>query len=303
MTHRLLIAVDGSPFSEQAVSYAASAGRRISDLGFTLLQVRSPSPGNDDLGEGGGTAEAPDDGTRGGEGVAAWRGRMVAAGIDPGRVDVVEVPQRKGVAEDILSYARAGRYDAILVGRRGRGRLRSVFMGSVTAGILGRSNTVPVWVVDGRVDFGSVLVAVDGSEGALRAVEHLSDILAGADDSVAVTLFHVVQRFGASCPIDVEPSASRLAAVGQRGSQHCIDRFWERAQETLAAAGVAGGRLRLDTADRRMRPGRAILDKVLGEGHDTVVIGRRGASRSVFTGSVSRYLTDHVADRALWVVS
>ena len=47
----------------------------------------------------------------------------------------------------------------------------------------------------------------------------------------------------------------------------------------------------------------AIVDEAKKENYGTVVIGRRGASKAFFMGSVSRYVLDRFSNRALWLVS
>jgi nucleotide-binding universal stress UspA family protein len=309
MNRKVLVAVDGSPPSSKAVSYAASAGRRIPDLGFTLYYVLPPVP-ESLLKEAREDAEVRDEIERlarrekeAGEGIlSGYRTRMTDAGLAPDRIDLVVVARSHGVAKAILEFGQEGRYHAILVGRRGRRRLMTVFMGSVTASLLEHSNYLPIWVVDGPVTFRSVLVAVDGSESSLRAVEHLAEMLAGTE-TIEVTLFHVVPRFGEACPVDAAETDSRLSAIGRRGNQHCIDHFYPKARAALAAAGLSASRVRFETSDQRLSPGKAILEKAQAEEHDTVVIGRRGLSRSFFTGSVSRYVMDRGTGHALWVVS
>ena len=54
---------------------------------------------------------------------------------------------------------------------------------------------------------------------------------------------------------------------------------------------------------RAVNVGKAILDEAKKGNYGTVVIGRRGASKAFFMGSVSRYVLDRISNRALWLVS
>jgi hypothetical protein len=46
-----------------------------------------------------------------------------------------------------------------------------------------------------------------------------------------------------------------------------------------------------------------ILDEANKGNYGTVVVGRRGAKHAHFFGSVSQYVTERIANRALWLVS
>lgn len=309
MEKKILLAVDGSEPSEQAVRYAANVGLGLPDLGFTLYHVLPPISQTIMDESKSDTAVRKEveliiqkNREAGQNLMESYRLLMGDFGIDAARVDTKVVDRGEGIAKDILEYGQESRHDAIVVGRRGISRLKAVFMGSVTASLLENSNFLPIWVVDGPVSFRSVIMAVDGSESAMRAVDHLCSVLHGSLD-IHITLFHVTPRFSETCPIDARGEDSPLAAVGRRGNKHCIDNFYQKALETFRASGFGKNRIHLKMVDRMLSTGKAILDEAETENHDTIVIGRRGLSRSFFTGSVSRYVMDHATQRALWMIS
>ncbi|MFZ7125846.1 MAG: universal stress protein [Desulfobacterales bacterium] len=309
MKKKIVVAVDGSAPSNQAVRYAADIGKKIGDLDFVLLHVLPQisqilmDEARTDMSVRREIDRIVVKNRKAADSIVEdQKSRMIDHGIDGSRITSSVIEHREGIAKDILEFAQSGRYDAIVIGRRGVSRLKTVFMGSVTANLLENSKFLPVWVVDGSVSFGSVLVAVDGSESALRAVSHLAFIL-GGDTDVRITLFHATPRFTAACPIDTGEVDSALEAIGERGNQHCIDRFQHKAMETFQSAGIPEDRVSLKIAKRVLSPGRAIIEQAEAGSHDTVVIGRRGLSRSFFTGSVSRHVMDRAAHCALWVVS
>ena len=90
----------------------------------------------------------------------------------PGRMIETRVLRgRPGSA--IVEEATDLRADLVVVGSRGLGPLRSVLLGSVSAEVVDHA-PCPVLVARGA-SIGRVLVAVDGSDTARRAVEHLAD--------------------------------------------------------------------------------------------------------------------------------
>lgn len=83
---------------------------------------------------------------------------------------------------DILVLSQAASYDAILVGRRGASYLREWVMGSVTAGLVEHSEVLPIWVVDGDVKTDNIVLAADGSQASLRALDHMIFMLSAKTD-------------------------------------------------------------------------------------------------------------------------
>lgn len=109
-------------------------------------------------------------------------------------------PERYGKIRDILNEGSEGLYDAIILGKRASYSLQWIFErpADETAKALAGDSalTVPLWVCPetepGRQN---VLVGVDGSEGALRAVDHVGYILSRQDQH-EVTLLNVENGAG-----------------------------------------------------------------------------------------------------------
>ncbi|MGN6243485.1 MAG: universal stress protein [Motilibacteraceae bacterium] len=134
-----------------------------------------------------------------------------------------------------------------------------------------------------------LLVAVDGSEGAAKAVREAGRLAAAAGASVLV----VHQRSDVPAPHGpVEDPEGEAAA----------ERVVDDAAAALNAAGVAD-------VERRVVRGlageeaRALLDVAREAGADIVVVGSRGLGRleGLLLGSVSTKLV-HLADRPVLVV-
>jgi nucleotide-binding universal stress UspA family protein len=74
------------------------------------------------------------------------------------------------------------------------------------------------------------------------------------------------------------------------------------AMQKLEKTGIAADRVEFITTKRKAKVGKMILDEAKKGNYGTVVVGRRGADRAHFFGSVSRYVTERITDRALWLV-
>jgi len=223
-------------------------------------------------------------------------------GISAERIECITRTRNLGYAKDIIECAQTKLYDAILVGRRGVSGIQKMYSGSVTSDILEQSQVIPVWLVDGDVPQGDILIAFDGSEAGLRAVDHAGFIL-GNNPGINLTLLHVSTTAENYCEIDLEkePNAA-LEAIVARGDKTLMDRFCPKALNALKDAGIPEHRIRIETLTGKRRVGKAIMEFAQKGHFSTLVIGRRGVNKSFFMGSASRYIINKLSDRALWVV-
>jgi nucleotide-binding universal stress UspA family protein len=228
--------------------------------------------------------------------------RMAAKGVEAGHIEKLTIQRNIGVADDILALSQAKDFDAILVGRRGASYLREWVMGSVTANLIEHSRVTPIWVVDGKVASPRVLLAADGSQCALRALDHMAFILSGhADPTIHVV--HVQPRFQDYCEIKLpEETVQNAEAVFRQDDQNCMDDFYQQAQAVLDKNGVSPERLQLQSLEASLSVPRTVIQYARQNDFGTIVMGRRGRSNSLFTGSVSRSLLHKTSNLGLWVV-
>ena len=309
MEKKILLVVDGSIHSTRAVTYAARISSVVKELTYTLFYVQ-PTVSQFLLDEAEASLKARAELKRIIRKNAEFaktilkkhKTRLIGMGIGEKRVETVTQQKMMGIARDILEYAQQGLYDAILVGRRGLSRLQKTFMGSTAAKLVEHSRVVPVWVVDGDVKSMKVMLAVDGSETSLRAVDHLG-FMVGGNEKIKVILFHVTPRLRDYCVIDFDEKESEVDQVIAQGARRCIDHFYSHARRKFEEAGLQENQIELKVVKRTMDVGKAILDEAKKGKYGTVVIGRRGVGKAFFMGSVSRHVLDKISERAVWVVS
>jgi nucleotide-binding universal stress UspA family protein len=309
MQKKILVAIDDSPHARQAVEYAARMKALIAGLGFTLLHIQPPiSQFLLDEAKRGGQAQAElkraaarnADASRGL--LARYRELMVRAGVAETEVDLLTLPRHLGVAKDILDQAQIGLYDAILLGRRGISSVQQMFMGSVSAHLIENSAVIPVWLVDGKINSTQVLAAVDGSESALRAVDHMAFMLSG-NPEVKIRFFHVAPRLKDYCEINfAQKPGDGLEALIAQGDKRCMEDFFSAALANLRAAGFQEDQIETETAATLLSVGETILSAAREGGFGTIVMGRRGMNKSFFGGKVSYHVSQKLADAALWLV-
>jgi nucleotide-binding universal stress UspA family protein len=309
MEKKILVAVDDSIHTRQAMHYAVRISSQVTDLWFTLFYVQPTisqyllKEADTDLKA---KAELKKVIRNNDESAHRILGKlkndMVRMGISEARIDLHTKPKTLGLAKDIMDRAQQGLYDAIVVGRRGLSRVQKAFMGSVTANLIEHATFVPLWVVDGNVKSSKIMIAVDGSESSLRAVDHLS-FMVGENPQIRVTMFHVRPTVGDCCVIDFEEKRASAEYLVTRGDRRCVDHFYAHASKILKKANVDERRVEIRTTKRPvLHVGRAIVNEAKKGDYGTVVIGRTGISQAFFMGSVSRYVIDKTSDRALWVV-
>jgi nucleotide-binding universal stress UspA family protein len=309
MERKILIVVDGSIHSTRAVQYAVRMSSVVQELTYTLFHVQPTlSQYLSEEARSNPAAKAhlkkvtrQNDATARGV-LEKHKARMVLMGIGGQRIDVVTQPKVLGIAKDILDYAERGLYDAILIGRRGLTRLQQTFMGSTAAKLVQHSALIPVWVVDGQVESDSLMLAVDGSEASLRAVDHVS-FMVGGNEKIKLTLFHVMPSLKDYCTIDFNETKGEADKIIAQGAKQCIDHFYAQAKKTLMAAGFQEKQIEVKTAKRIRDIGKAVVNQARKGGYGTVVVGRRGIDNAFFMGSVSRQVLDRVSGRAVWVIS
>ena len=306
---KVLVSVDDSKHSNNALNYAARASEFVPDLNYVLfhvqpmvsLFVQDEAKKNmkakielDKL-----LKKNDESARRLLEGVKT---EMMRMGINEDRIEIATRLRNIGLAKDILEYSQENRYDAIVIGRRGLSRVQEMFTSSASANIIEHSQVIPVWLVDGKVNGNKLMVAVDGSEASLRAIDHVSFLLTGNSDA-RLTLLHVTSKARDYCEVnfDEEPSAELEEIVG-RQDQACFDQFYSHALQKFQKSGISEDQLETVTVSKRGNTGKIILENAEEGNFSTLVIGRRGIDKAFFMGSVSRTVISRVADRAVWLV-
>lgn len=309
MGKKILVAVDGSRDSRFVVRYGAAVYQQVRNMTFTLYHAqaaisdyiveeakrnpRAKSELNRLLRKNDETAKQV---------LETQKQQLTDLGVPEAAIETATRPRQLGVAKDILEYGLAGAFDAIAVGRRGVSGLQAMVSGSVSANIVDNSEVVPVWIVDEEAPSNDIMVAVDGSESSLRAVDHLS-FITGGNPGVKISFFHVMPRLQDVCPVDFQDVETQaIEEIVRHGDKVCIDRFFSRALKMLKEAGVQESQVEVASVEGAFRIGKTVMNAYQEGNFGTLVIGRRGMGKKFFTGSVSRQIINQFSKGALWVV-
>jgi len=309
MRKKILIAVDSSIHSKQAVEYSVKMSAIIQDLYYTIFNVQTSVSQFllDEAEKDPKVRETLSKAIKKNESssliiLEKYRNLMVQKGIVPDRIEIISRSKIESVAKDILFFGQKIPYDAVVVGRRGVSRIQKTFMGSVTSNILEHCTAIPVWLIDGTVMPSKIMVAIDGSESSMRAVDHLC-FMVGEDTSVEIVIFHVISSMQKMVTGSSIKKNSDVGKIISESIKQNIDQTLSTVITQFEKAGLKKSQIRVKTSKRFLNPGKAIIDESEKGNYGTVVIGRSSINRSIFTGSVSRYVINHISNRALWIVS
>ncbi len=306
---KIMIAVDDSLHSKNAVHYAAHISVWVKNMSYVLFhaqpmlsqyledEARTDSKSLNQLNRiKAKNIEASH------QLLEQYKSQMVQTGIEESQIQIVTHPVNLGIAKDILEYALKGQYDALVLGRRGISGLVEYYMGSVSSNIVHNSRVTPIWVVGSNVIPAKILVPIDGSEFSLRAIDHLTYIVSDHSD-ISLTFLHVQPKLKDFCKIDFETKeADAFKDLIITSNQNCIDNFYALALNKLKEFGITKDRIEIKTVTSFLSIGSPIVDEVKTRNFDTVVMGRSGINKSFFTGSVTNYVLNNISNAAIWIV-
>ena len=236
--------------------------------------------------------------SKAGEYMQNARAILLNAGFPEEAVKVKIQKRKQGIARDILKEAREG-YAAVVARRRGMGALRGLVVGSIANKLLERLDFLP-FILAGRAPVGTgILLAFDGSPGALRAVDCVGTFLADSDFNVC--LLHVIRGRG-------KASATQQGLFSPQefidGAKIDIAARLEEAQKKMIQAGFAENRISSKLIVGVQSRAEAIVAEARKKNYGTIVMGRRGLSQvqAFFIGRVTNKVIYLGRDRSVWVV-
>ncbi|QTA82969.1 Universal stress protein, UspA-like [Desulfonema limicola] len=152
-----------------------------------------------------------------------------------------------------------------------------------------------------------ILAAVDDSENAMRAVDHVAKFF---NSDCKVTLFSVFHDTATLCDLQSPELSSYF--LSQQSSfctleekrRSLIKDALEKAKASLVEAGFDNANIVIKTQIQKRGIARDIVDEA-GTGYDIIVMGRRGLSglKEFFVGSVSQKVLSLAKDMSILMVN
>jgi nucleotide-binding universal stress UspA family protein len=313
MNKKILVAIDGSRNSLEALDYVNHLGGQCPTINLVLFHVLPPVPPvyREDL-----LADPVAQ-----KYIRQWkqkhqeaieqilhksRDKLIRWGWEEDRIRIKSQEKRIGVARDILFEAHNGLYDAVVLGRRGLTKVEEFFLGSVSGKVLQGAANVPVWLVGRKMPGHNILVALDGSENALRAVDHLSFMVDSCrTEVVKVILLNVWPGLVTLLGPRIIPNLNSLNTSAQENHKIRLEAALDQAESLLLEAGLSARQIKKKFCWRCSDIARAVLTEADKGDCGTIVLGRRGISKTqeFFLGSVSGKIIEQAGQKTVWVVS
>lgn len=227
------------------------------------------------------------------------RQMLLDAGFPKESVTVKIKQSEKGIARDIVEEAKDG-YLAVIISRSGEGKLPEPFLGTNASKVIHKLNFVPVFIAGKRLPGKNILVALDRSEGAMRAVDFVGELMGGHDFNV--TLLHVIRNGE-----QIKPGASYkpLPEEEMQTEEQKMQAVFDEAKRRLVDYGFKSDHVTSKVITGAESPQRTIVREAEQGGYSPIVIGRRGLSKfqEFFMGSVSNQVIQLGVEQAVWVVT
>ena len=227
---------------------------------------------------------------------------LVKMGFDEERIKTVSRKKQIGISQDICVFAESTRVDAVLVTRRSHTDLETFFMGRVTDRLVEQCKNAPVWIVGGSVDSKKVLICVDRSGNALRAVDHVGFMLSGTD--CRITLFNTMRDLKRMIPKEVVEEAPELEKLWEEKAAREVGETMKKAKAMLIEAGIPEDQISKRVVQGSRSPADDIIKEAKEKGYGTIVMGRRGISgfKKFVFGSVTKRILNQAAGFVVWIV-
>ena len=230
------------------------------------------------------------------------KAHLVRKGFNGDMIKTVHRSKEAGIAKDVCTFSDKSEVDAVLVSTKGRSRLQSFFMGEVSRNLLEHCPQSPIWLIEPVVKKKNVLVCVDNSENALRAVDHVAFMLSGTHTTAI--LFHTKRHLRRFLPKEVIEDAPELEELWKHAAGEQIAPVMKKAKEALLEAGLKEDQISTKIVDGSRSAADDILKAAKRYDCGTIVMGRRGLTgvKEFIMGSVTRKVLEELNEKAVWIV-
>lgn len=308
MEKKILLAVDGSSCSSQAIDYIATLFSGRPEVKIHILHCTSSSGSLQPESEDPANSLLPTSHRFDKHQAASLRylkmaeERLTTHGIQAERLTSATVHGGANIARSLKACAEKHFADSIVVARRGLGVVGEMLMGSVSAELFKKCRSIPLWIIDGQVESKRILVPVDGSACSLMAVDHLAHVFAGRDD-VDFFFFHTKSFLSSHIQCVPEDFYSKWGEEWCETNLRGHNCLFKGPIQLLLDAGIAKQTIHTLPVPTTLEESMSIISHAKKNTCGTIVIGRRreGMAKGLM-GSVSSRTILQTQDMALWLV-
>ena len=306
MNKKILIATDGSTYSNQALVYAAKMFGDRQEIGFHLLNCTAlnhgalPEPADNQHSLF--PASAENDGRRSSADTCLNQAkeRLCRSGITADRV-TTSVVAAGNIARAIQGEAERLLVDCIVIARRGIGFVGEMLLGSVSADLFRKCHQIPLWIIDGEVTSKNILISVDGSCHSLMAVDHLAHILSGRED-IKIFLYHFKKFFQSKARLreQLHPKWDENWCKTYLTGENSI---YDAPLQLLREADIPEDQVTILPESKHINESSSMISQARRHHCGTIVMGRprAGMTRSIW-GEVASRTIKNTQNMTLWIV-
>ncbi|MGD8765579.1 MAG: universal stress protein [Desulfobacteraceae bacterium] len=223
---------------------------------------------------------------------------LLKAGFSSESIKIKIQNRKKGIARDIIREAKNG-YSAVVTRRRGMTGMQGIVLGSVATKLVEKLSFLPIVLVGRKPANQKILLAFDGSGGALHAVDFVGSIL--AEFNFEVSLIHVI-RGNQKKDTEFQQvfSSKKYTEITRKEMSSAL----KEAKTKLIDMGFKPDQVSTEIITGSYSRARTLTEKAKQEEYGTIVMGRRGHSRvrDFFIGRVTNKVIHLARDRTIWVI-
>lgn len=308
MEKKILIAVDGSAYSFEALEYIALLFTGQTDIHFHLTTCISA--GENIMVSSMDSANSLLPGTTGSEKkrtaalslLKSARDKLIRMKILPDLISFSAESSGQNIANTLQYLAEEMLVDGILIGRRGLNSISEMLLGSVSSTLLNKCHQIPLWIIDGEVQNKHFLAAVNGTISSLLAIDHLAHIMEGRKD-ITVFLFHCHRLLKKQQAVNPETFYPVWGKDWCDTHLAAPDHIFRGPAQLLKEAGIPEEQIIILPEVPDLEEAHAILHQAEKNQCGTIIMGRRGEGTAKgILGGVSDRALKHAQNIALWVV-
>lgn len=227
---------------------------------------------------------------------------LTASGFPKKAISIKTQILKSGVARDILEESHQN-YDALVLGRTGISKIEDISLGSVASKLVDVVAYAPIIVVGEDIKSKKVIIAIDGSEGSMKAVQCAGKLLDPFE--CEILLCNVIR------PLYVPQMAAKKIFSSKHEADWIVSNkkkiipVINAAKSGLKKLGFTAEHISVEFLTYQRSRAAAIAKAATKGGYGTIVLGRRGFTslKDFRIGRVSRKILHFAYRAALWVVS
>jgi nucleotide-binding universal stress UspA family protein len=307
MEKKILVAVDGSVFSSNSLDYLIRLFKNRQDISIHLLSIVSSGSSDqnwmldvDPL-----RTDTPAVELRKAKASRYLKDaqeRLLRNGFTKKQIQLSVLASPGSIAAAIHQQANQGIFDALVIGRRGVGKIGELFLGSVSTELTSRCHEIPLWMIDGEVHTVRFLLAVHTTPQSLLAADHLGFFMKNNPDA-EVLLYHSSPVFGSGTPAPLEQFNAQWGAEWCRQHLDLDNHLYNAHTRILTEHGLTQKQITTLSSHTNLEASNDLLKQAKQHRCGTVVLGRRGKEiEKGFLGGVSDRTVQQAQDIAIWIV-